>query len=104
MRMPTPWSTSLRRLSGKGLRGPYPMGKAGDRQMSVQVSADLIRNVLETVNRVHKIYREHRGEPDVKPPVACPNCGAESTFYACAWGYSNHVAFKCNDCGFKLMQ
>lgn len=74
--------------------------------MSVQdlLSADLIRNVLETIRRVHEIYREHGGEPDTKPPIPCPKCGAESTLYGCAWGCSNHVAFMCDSCGFKLMQ
>lgn len=67
-------------------------------------SADFVRGVAAMVSRIREIYRQANGTPDPKPPLACPCCGQETTNYNCAWGYNNHVAFKCPSCGFGFIQ
>lgn len=73
------------------------MNENGDLVVAIPHSLEMIKQVLE-------VYAKSNGRPTEKPPISCPECGHPSSKYGCAWGYNNHVAFKCDKCGLVIMQ
>lgn len=39
-----------------------------------------------------------------RPDIECPWCGHKHDNYGCAWGYNNHVHYKCLQCGEGWME